>query len=191
MVEEIIKFIRTYIELTDEEAEIVRESSRIESFKKNQVLLEAGKCTKEYYFIIKGCVRSYYIIDGEEKTTEFYMEKESVIPACIVTKKNSEYYIACLEDCVIAIGTEERDQALIERIPKLKTLIMDFNTQLRIQNQVLFDNFKNKSPEMRYQYLLETRPILFNRAPLQYIATYLGITPVSLSRMRKRMITKR
>ena len=189
--EQIIKFIRSYIDLSDEEAEIVRESSHIKSYKKNDLLLSEGEHTRNHFFIVKGCVRTYYIIEGEEKTTEFYTENQSVIPASFVSKQPSEYFIACLEDCTIAVGSEERDQELIEKIPKLKNLIMKSDTQVRIQNQVMFDNFKNKSPEMRYHYLMETRPDLFNRVPLQQLATYLGITPVSLSRLRKRISGKR
>jgi CRP-like cAMP-binding protein len=187
MEEEILKFIRSYIDLSEEEADIVRESSHIETFRKNDILLSEGEYARNYFFIIKGCVRTYYIIDGEEKTTEFYTENQSVIPVSIVSKQPSEYYIACLEDSTIAIGSEEKDLKLIEKIPKLKNLIMKSDTQVRIQNQVMFDNFKNKNPEMRYQFLLDTRPDLFNRVPLKQLATYLGITPVSLSRLRKRI----
>ena len=190
MVNELIKFIRSYIELSDEEANIVKDSSLINSFKKNTLLLSEGDYSNEYYFIIKGCVRTFYIIDGEERTTEFYTENQSIIPASFFNKKPSDYYISCIEDCVIAIGSEERDQALISKIPKLNILINESNIQLRIQNQLFFDNFKNKSSEQLYLYLLETRPELFNRVPLKYIATYLGITPVSLSRMRKRIHKK-
>jgi CRP-like cAMP-binding protein len=189
--EEIIHFIRQYIDLSEAEAEIVRETSHIEKFKKNDVLLSEGENARNHFFILKGCIRTYYIIEGEEKTTEFYTENQSVIPVSFVTKQPSEYFIACLENCTIALGSEERDSELIEKIPKLKNLIMKSDVQLRIHNQVMFDNFKNKSPEMRYRFLLDTRPDLLNRVPLQQLATYLGITPVSLSRLRKRISVKR
>lgn len=191
MIEEILKFIRSYIDLSEEEADIVRESSRIEFFKRNDILLSEGEQARNYYFIIKGCVRSFYIIEGEERTTEFYTENQSIIPVSFVSKQPSEYFLSCLEDCSIAIGSEDRDLALIEKIPRLKNLIMKSDTQVRTHNQVMFDNFKNKSPEMRYRFLLETRPDLINRVPLHQLATYLGITPVSLSRMRKRISGKR
>ncbi|MCW3074684.1 MAG: putative transcriptional regulator, Crp/Fnr family [Flaviaesturariibacter sp.] len=191
MEDKIIQFIKRYIDLSDAEADIVRDSSHIESFKKNDILLSEGEYSKNHYFILKGCVRTYYIIDGNEKTTEFYTENQSIVPASMVTKEPSEYFISCLEDCTIAIGSEERDLVLIERIPKLKNLIMKSDIQVRIHNQVMFDNFKSKTPEMRYHFLLDTRPDLFNRVPLHQLATYLGITPVSLSRMRKRISTKR
>ena len=89
MVNELIKFIRSYIELSDEEANIVKDSSQINSFMKNTLLLSEGDYSNEYYFIIKGCVRIFYIIEGEERTTEFYTENQSIIPASFFNKKPS------------------------------------------------------------------------------------------------------
>ncbi len=190
MADEIIKFISAYIDLSPQEISIIDEQKMIESYKKDTVLLAEGAYAKECYFILKGCVRSYYLVDGEEKTTEFYTEGQGITPISYVTKQPSEYYLSCLEDCDLAISSTERNQKLIEKVPKLKALIMQMNSELLVQNQVSFDNFKNYSPEMRYLKLMETRPDLFNRVPLLHIATYLGITPVSLSRMRKRISSK-
>lgn len=191
MVNPIIQFITSYIELTPQEIDIVNEQNQIKSFKKGTVLLAEGAYAKECYFILKGCVRSYYLIDGEERTTEFYTESQGINPVSYLTKQPSEYYLACEEDCEVALSSAERSRVLIEKVPKLESLIMQMSSQLLVQNQVSFDSFKNLSPEMRYLKLLETRPDLFNRVPLQHIATYLGITPVSLSRMRKRITIKR
>lgn len=191
MVNPIIQFITSYIELTPQEIDIVNEQNQIKSFKKGTVLLAEGAYAKECYFILKGCVRSYYLIDGEERTTEFYTESQGINPVSYLTKQPSEYYLACEEDCEVALSSAERSRVLIEKVPKLESLIMQMSSQLLVQNQVSFDSFKNLSPEMRYLKLLETRPDLFNRVPLQHIATYLGITPVSLSRMRKRITVKR
>ena len=186
----IIKFITSYIELTPQEINIVNEQNQIKSFKRGALLLSEGEYAKECFFILKGCVRSYYLVDGEDRTTEFYTENQSINPVSYLTKKPSEYYLACEEDCEVAISSAERSKKLIEMIPKLETLIMQMNSELLVQNQISFDYFKNLNPEMRYLKLLETRPDLFNRVPLNHIATYLGITPVSLSRMRKRIMVK-
>ena len=185
MFENIIKFITNYIPLTDEEIDIIRETNLIESYKKNTILLSEGEVAKECYFILQGCIRSYYVIDGEERTTEFYTESQPITPVSYVTKQPSEYYLSCLEDCVVSLGT--RNQILLEKLPKLETLLLKLNGEMLVQNQVSFDNFKNFSPEKRYLDLIETRPELINRVPQYHLATYLGITPVSLSRMRKRL----
>ncbi|MET0946427.1 MAG: Crp/Fnr family transcriptional regulator [Flavobacterium sp.] len=187
MQNKIIKFITDYIPLSEEEITILNEQNLIISYKKNSILLSQGELAKANYFVLKGCVRSYYLIDGEEKTTEFYTENQGVIPVSYVNKQPSEYYLSCLEDCILALGTPERDKALIEKIPKLKSLIMQMNNEMMAQNQISFDNFKNLSPELRYLKFMETRPDLINRVPQYHLATYLGITPESLSRIRKRI----
>ncbi len=186
MVDQIIAFISAYIPLTEDEIRIIKDLNVIESYKKNTILLSEGERAKECYFVLKGCVRSYYLIDGEEKTTEFYTEQQSITPISYVTSEPSEYYLSCVEDCVVSLGT--KNDLLVEKIPKLKTLIMQVNTELLVQSQVSSDHFKNSSPEERYKKLLETRSDLINRVPQYQLASYLGITPESLSRIRKRII---
>jgi CRP-like cAMP-binding protein len=190
MENEIINFISSYIPLSGEEVSIIKEQNLIMSYKKGDVLLSEGEFSKECYFILKGCIRSYYLMDGEERTTEFYTENQSIRPVSYLTNQPSEYYLSCLEDCVVALGSAERNKSLIERLPRLSSLIMQMDGELLVQHQISFDQFKHLNPEMRYLKLLETRADLFDRVPLYHIATYLGITAVSLSRMRKRISSK-
>lgn len=186
----IFEFITKYIQLTDDEIAIIKEQNLIKYYKKGEILLSEGEYAKDCYFILKGCVRSFHIIDGEERTTEFYTESQTVNPVSYLTKEPSNYYLSCVEDCVISLGNEERNKKLLTKVPKLESMVLQLSTSLLAENQSTLDDFKNRSPEMRYRKLLETRPELFQRVPLQYIASYLGITPVSLSRMRKRIATK-
>lgn len=186
----IIQFISQYIELTPQEVDIINEQNQIKIYKKDTLLLAEGAYAKECFFVIKGCIRSYYLVDGEEKTTEFYTENDGITPVSYLTNQPSEYYLSCLEDSVIALSSTERNQKLIAAVPKLEKLIIEMSSETMVQNKVSFDNFKKLNPEQHYLKLLETRPDLLNRAPLQHIATYLGITPVSLSRMRKRILKK-
>ena len=189
MVNEIIRFIDSHIPLSENETDIIKELYQIRTYKKGTVLLSEGAFAKECYFILKGCVRSYYVVDGEEKTTEFYTEKQEIVPISYITKQPSEYYLSCLEDCSISLSANNNEM-LVEKIPRIKSLITKLNTEMMVQNQISFDNFKKYNPEMRYLKLMETRPDLFNRVPQYHLATYLGITPVSLSRLRKRISAK-
>jgi CRP-like cAMP-binding protein len=186
MIHEIIKFITHYVPLTDEEIQIIEDLKLIATYKKNTILLSEGEWAKECYFVLKGCVRSYYLIDGVEKTTEFYTEQQGIVPTAYVTKRPSEYYLACIEDCVLSLGT--KNDLLIEKIPKLKTLILQMNSEMLVEKQLTFDHFKNSSPEVRYKRLMETRSELFGRVPLNQLASFLGITPESLSRIRRRVL---
>lgn len=183
----IINYISKYIPLTSEEIESINEQNLIRYYKKNEVLLAEGEHAKECYFVLSGCVRAYYLIDGEERNTEFYIENQSITPVSYQTKKPSEYYLSCLEDCILALGNDERNQKLIEKIPKLMHMIMQMSSEILAQKAIEFDEFKTYSPEQRYLKLLEKRPDLVNRVPLYHLASYLGITQVSLSRIRKRI----
>lgn len=187
MVDQIIQFITSYIPLTEEEIEFIKELNVIESHEKNTILLSEGQVAKECYFVLKGCVRSYYLIDGDEKTTEFYTEQQAITPISYVTNEPSEYYLSCLEDSVVSLG--RKNDLLLERIPRIKNLIIQFNSEQLVRNQISFDTFKNFSPEMRYLKLQETRPDLINRIPQYHLASYLGVTPESLSRIRKRLVS--
>ncbi len=187
MDEAIINYIAKYIPLSDAEIEIIRNQNLIRHYPKNEMLLREGEFAKECYFVLSGCVRAYYLIDGEERNTDFYTENQTITPVSYQTQSASEYYLSCLEDCVLAVGSDDRNKKLIEQIPKLASLLLQMSGELLIQKAVEFDSFKNHSPEQRYLKLLENNPELVNRVPLYHLASYLGITQVSLSRIRKRV----
>lgn len=183
----IIEYITQYIPLTEHEIEIILTQNVFKQYKRNDILLEEGEYAKECYFVIKGCVRSYYHINGEERNTDFFFENDSIRPISYQTKEPSRYYLSCIEDCILAAGDESRNKKLIELIPKLSSLILQMNDELLVKKTLELDNFKNNSPEERYMLLLKNHPDYLNRIPLYHLASYLGITQVSLSRIRSRI----
>ena len=70
----IIEFLSRYIDLTDEEVHLLSKENNVKKYPKDHLLLEKDEIAKNCYFVLKGCVRSYYLIDGEEKITEFFTE---------------------------------------------------------------------------------------------------------------------
>lgn len=185
----ILDYIAQFVTLTREEEAFVKQQNLIKSFKKNDVLLREGELATECYFIVSGCVRACYLKDGEERNTDFYFENQNVIPVTYKTNQPSPYYLICLEDSVIALGSEERNKKLLEHIPKLNKLVTELSQAMYQQKVQEFDQFKNESPEQRYLNLLQNKPAYMDRIPLYHLASYLGITQVSLSRIRSR-ITK-
>ncbi|SMC65890.1 Crp/Fnr family transcriptional regulator [Pedobacter africanus] len=186
----LLNFLAKYIQLSEEEKNAIIDVAFFTSFKKGTILLKEGQLSKDSYFVVKGCIRCYYIVDGEEKTTAFYSDGESLTPPSALTRKPSEYYISCLEDSVLSAGDAEPDEELFKKFPKLEKLCRILSEDLHSKSQIAFDNFKISSPEQRYLHLLETRPDLVQRIPQYYLASYLGITPQSLSRMRNRLVKK-
>lgn len=183
-------FIARYISLTDEEKNVLLSLNLFHSVKKGTVLLREGQKSKDSYFVLKGCIRSYYIIDGEEKTTAFYTEMEPLTPACALTNTPSEYYITCTEDSLLIISNADMEEEVNSRFPKFDVMCRMFSAELLAKQRIDFDEFKTSSPEERYLNLLQKRPDLLQRVPQHQLASYLGITPQSLSRLRSRLVRK-
>jgi CRP-like cAMP-binding protein len=186
----IVNFLSKYIELTNEEIDIISNQNFIQSYKKRTILLAEGQIAKECYFIMQGCVSSYYLVDGEVKITEFFTESQPITPVSYTTKKPSEYYLECLEDCIISIGTPESTTELMRKLPRLAALGANIMEDQLAHQRMKYDDFIKLSPEDRYINLQKTSPDLLNRVPQYLIASYLGIKPESLSRVRKRLYKK-
>lgn len=188
--EVLLNYLGKYIELSEDEKTAILDLALFKSFKKGTILLSEGQLSKDAYFIIKGCIRCYYMVNDEEKTTAFYTESESFTPPNALNNKPSEFYISCLEDSILIAGDAETDEDLFNKFPKLESLCRLLSEDLHSKSLMAFDNFKISTPEQRYLNLLETRPDLVQRIPQYHLASYLGITPQSLSRMRNRMVRK-
>ena len=161
------------------------------TLKKGTILLKEGQHSVDGYFVLKGCLRTFYMIDGEEKTTEFYTEMEGVTPKCVLNKQASDYFISCVEDSVITVSDPDMEADMFAKFPKFETLCRIMSEELLAKNQSSFDEFKTSSPEKRYLNLLQNRPDLLQRVPQHQLASYLGIKPQSLSRMRARILEKK
>ncbi len=190
MEHKVFEFISKYITLSEEEKKEFILINTFKSFKKGTVLLKEGQLSDECYFILEGCLRSYYFLDGEEKNTAFYTELEGVNPLCVIDKKPSKYYVACVEDCILSIGNPEMEAIMFEKFPKFEILFRKLSEELLVKSQVSFDDFKTSSPEQRYLKLLQSRPDLIQRIPQNQLASFLGIKPESLSRIRARILKK-
>jgi len=184
-------FISKYISLSEEEKKTMLSLDIFHTFKKGTILLKEGQHSANGYFVLKGCIRAFYILDGEEKTTEFYTEMEGIKPNCVFSKQPSEYYISCIEDSGIIVSNPKMEIEVFEMFPKFEKLYRILSEERLAKNQRSFDGFKISSPEGRYLDLLQNRPDLLERVPQYQLASFLGITAPSLSRMRTRLIEKR
>jgi len=183
-------FISKYISLTEEEKNALVSLDIFHSVKKGKILLEEGQKSKESYFVLKGCIRTYYVVDSEEKTTAFYTEMEALTPPCVITKTPSEYYVSCIEDSLLLISNSDMEVEMNTKFPKFDIMCRKFSEELLAKQRMDFDEFKTSSPEQRYLNLLQKRPDLLQRVPQHQLASYLGIKPQSLSRLRGRILEK-
>lgn len=184
-------FISKYISLTEEEQNVLLSLDIFRSIKKGTILLKEGQKSKESYFVLKGCIRTYYILDGDEKTTAFYTEMEAFTPPCVINKTLSEYYVACTEDSIITVSDADMEVEVNSKFPKFEIMCRLLSEELLAKQRIDFDEFKTSSPEQRYLNLMQKRPDLIQRVPQHQLASYLGIKPQSLSRLRARIVEKK
>lgn len=187
----LFNFLSKYVTLTEEEKNAIVSLDIFHSVKKGTILLKKGQKSKESYFVLKGCIRTYYEIDAEEKTTAFYTEMEALTPPCVISQTPSEYYVSCTEDCILLISNSDMEAEVNAKFPKFESLCKKLSEELLAKERMDFDEFKTSSPEQRYLNLLDKRPDLIQRVPQHQLASYLGIQPQSLSRLRARISEKK
>ncbi len=185
---DLLTYLSQYITLTQEEVDELIGLDIIKQFKKKTTLLREGEYSSRSYFVLKGCVISYYILDGENKVTAFYTENDNIVPQCYMTGDPSEYYLTCLEDSVLAVSDKDTTELYLRKYPKLETLCRVMAEKMLSDHQLSFDKYRNSTPEQRYLYLKEKRPDLLQRVPQYHLASYLGIKPESLSRIRRKLV---
>ena len=183
-------FMSKYVSLTEAEKDAIISLDIFRSVKKRTVLLREGEIAQSGYFVLNGCLRTYYMLDGEEKTTAFYTELEGLTPQSAIDHKPSAYYVECVEDSLITMANPDIEVKLFEEFPKFETLCRILSEELLVKTQFNFDEFKTSSPEQRYLNLLEKRPGLIQRVPQHQLASYLGMKPQSLSRLKARIIQR-
>jgi CRP-like cAMP-binding protein len=182
-------FISKYNTFNPEEIDAIVEHTEVQSFKKGTVILKEGEVSSECYFIVSGCVRQFQLIDGSEKTTAFFQEGQAaVLYSSYMNKIPSDYYLSCVEDCILVAGTREAEEKLHKEYPKLAYLVHTIMPEDYANMQKRLAVLSNCNPEERYQVLLQTQPELLKRVPLHQLASYIGVTPESFSRIRKRVL---
>lgn len=181
-------FLQNFPILRVEEKQLIIDNADIREFKKGAVLLREGQTATQCYLVLKGCVRAYYVVDGEERSTDFYTEGYSVNSFTSAAQGTpSRHYLVCAEDCLLTVSNDAMEAEMCRLIPRLESIIrqeVQKNTGLM---QDAIARFLTSSPEERYLHLLNTRSDLFNRIPQHQLASYIGIKPESFSRLRRRV----
>ena len=189
MFEPLYQYIQPFAALSGPETEILEHAFFFRQVPKKHKLAEEGKIAKELYFIIKGLVRLYYTKDGEEITG--YIFKENLFASSydsFLRQAPSMQTLETLEDCDLLVISYTRLQQLYDELPKMHIVARKVAEQRFINAQMMLSSFILDSPEERYRKFAAQHGDLLLRVPHHIIASYLGITPVSLSRIRKRLM---
>ncbi|MFN0174601.1 MAG: Crp/Fnr family transcriptional regulator [Saprospiraceae bacterium] len=160
----------------------------IKAFKKGAYLLKEGQISVDTYFILEGCIREFIVTDGEEKTTNFFTEEQWVISLNNFGPQSpSTHNLICVEDTTVSVGNEQLAQILFKQFPRFETISRAIVEADFAEQKKLLTSYLTDSPAQRYLKLLESRPDLFQRVPQYQLASYIGVKPESLSRIRKRV----
>jgi len=186
----LVQIMSTLTQLTEEEKLDIEQSFPITEFNKDAYLLKEGQVAKNAYFVIKGCIRAYELIDGEEKTTAFFTEEQSAANFnSLANNTPSKYNLVCSEDTSVAVLNAEKEQELYKKHPRFESFCRTGMEKMMGENQSKMAEFISQKPEQRYLKLQEERPGLIQRIPQYQIASFLGIKPETLSRIRKKIAT--
>jgi CRP-like cAMP-binding protein len=155
--------------------------------KKGNFFLEEGKLSNEYFFLENGFMRSFaFNTDGNDITTNFYSDNQVVFEASsFFTRTRSRENIQALEDCSGWYITYDQLNDLFHSLPEFREFGRSILVRGLTSIKTRMLSMITETAEQRYETLLQTRPEIFHRAALKHIATYLGITDTSLSRIRK------
>lgn len=184
-IEGFLNFLQKIQPLSAESEASILSLCALEKVGKNQILQEIGQRCRTIYFVKEGLARIFYLKDGIEVTEYFAFENNLIIRAeSLFTGKPSKKAIQALENTVfISIPSDALFQ-LFDQMPEIERLFRKIIEQAYVATVNRMEAIQFQTAEERYALLLEEKPDLINRIPLKHIASYLGITQVSLSRIR-------
>lgn len=187
----LINYFNSIMPLSEAEIKGITDTITIREFKKGTVLLREGEVSMEAYFVLDGCVRQYYLVDGEEKTNNFFTEGQWVVSITSISQQiPATHYMACCMDSVLVVGNREKEEGLYRQFPKLESVSRKVMEKIFAEQQEIMASYVTDTPEQRYLKLLKNRPDLFQHIPQYQLASYIGVKPESLSRIRKRILQK-
>lgn len=190
--QKLIEYFESFIPLKAEEKQMICSKVALQKIKRKQQILQEGQICKYYSFVLKGCFKMYAVDDkGNQHNLQFAAENDWIMDiGSFHSGKASKLFIEALEPAEI-LQIEQQDlYFLYNNIPKLNIIfkVIIENKFIELQNRVL-QNISSTG-QQRYLNFLEQYPKLAQRIPNTQIASYLGITPEFLSKIRKELTTK-
>jgi CRP-like cAMP-binding protein len=187
--EPLIKYLLQFGTLNPQQIELINSLLTEREMKPGDYLLKAGKVSNEFAFVTKGVFRiCYYDQDGNENTRYFIDEEHFIVDLeSYNSNMPSAYYVEALTDAMVLVLSREALDALSKTIMIWDKLVQKIMVRILAVKGEKTASLLSKDATERYAFFLEKFPNIANRVPLQYIASYIGVTKHSLSRIRKNM----
>ncbi|QNL48103.1 Crp/Fnr family transcriptional regulator [Olivibacter sp. SDN3] len=180
------------ISLDEQEWSVVKSAFKMLQVSPKQLLTSIGEVEKKIYFVAQGLMRLYCMNVRDEETTIFLF-RENHFASCyqsFLTQFPSDQALETLENCTLFYITKERYDWLHKEVPKMNIVTRVIAEQRFINAQRIFSSHIMHSPEQRYLEFERQHGDLLLSVPHHIIASFLGVTPVSLSRIRNRVSRK-
>ncbi len=190
--EDLKKTIRSYAPVSDSDMEYGLQFYKKETFIKGTYILEPGQYIRDFYYVKKGCISYFTIENGTTQVMEFFTEGYFFTDLyAYIQEIPSECYLKALEDCEVYSISKTDVQKVFDHSHQLERFGRLSMQRTFVINFQRINQLRNLTNQERYLQLLKKRPDLFQRVPQYLIASYLGLTPVGLSKIRKRLTDKK
>jgi CRP-like cAMP-binding protein len=157
----------------------------IKRYKKRAIIINKGEICTDFMYIYKGIVRGYCFNDKQEPITVWFMHEKKFAGSIssYVTDGPSSISIQAVEDCTLVIGKKEVLEYALKNYAEIGIIYKNFINQSVLELEETAILLQSKTAFQRYEDLINTKPLVIQRAPLGYVASYLGITAATLRRM--------
>lgn len=184
-----IVYLKRHIELLPEDIDFLHKNIVVQRFNKYDFLLEEGQISKAFYFNLSGFVRLFYLREGEERTAYFYPEGVFISAySSFVRQEPSGFYLQASEDTEVVVISVESSYKILNYSNKFEAVARIAMEEELISHQTMVASLLTKNAEERYLELLNSNPLIFQKVPQVHIASYIGIKPQSLSRIKRRVL---
>jgi CRP-like cAMP-binding protein len=192
MYELFFKSLNEKISLTDEEHDIIKSYLTPKKLRKKQYLLQAGDVCKTIAFVEKGALRAYSTDEkGNEHIIQFALEGWTISDLySFMTGEPATYHIDALEDSELILISKTAQEEILKRVPKYETYTRMQLTGAYLAMQKRLTSIISQPVEERYTNFISVYPNIAQRVPQHMIASYMGLKPETLSRVRKKIAEK-
>lgn len=182
----LIRKLNSYTKLSESSELLIKERFVYKVISKGTILIKEGQTARQFYWLVKGTMRGRIAPKGELITTWFATENMFCSSmASYISQRPSNESIECLEDCEVYSLTRHEVLKLFKLTPEMSSIVRKMAEEAFVHTLTRTHQFQYLSAKERYDSFISTYPQLLQKIPLGMIATYIGITQQSLSRIRK------